>query len=164
MRILVVGSGGREHAICWAFARSRRISNLYCASGNPGIASVAECVPIRPDDVTSLAEFAQSNAIDLTLVGPEGPLALGIADEFARRGLAIIGPSREAAQLEASKSFAKDFMSRHGVPTARYITAHSPGFAALTLESGDFGGESSPVVVKADGLAAGKGGVVAQNR
>lgn len=164
MRVLVVGSGGREHAVCSAFARSPRVSALYCASGNAGISDIAKCVPIRPDDVSSLISFARENSIDLTFVGPEVPLALGITDEFEKQGLKIIGPSHAAAQLEASKSFAKDFMSRHGVPTARYITSHSPGFAALTLESGDFGGESAAVVVKADGLAAGKGVVVAANR
>jgi phosphoribosylamine---glycine ligase len=164
MRVLVVGSGGREHAICAAFARSTKVSALFCASGNAGIASVAQCVDIRPDDVTSLTDFAQQNAIDLTFVGPETLLALGITDEFEGRGLRIIGPCREAAQLEASKAFAKDFMARHGIPTARYITAHSPEFAASALESGDFGDELSPVVVKADGLAAGKGVVVAASR
>ncbi|HSU25976.1 MAG TPA: phosphoribosylamine--glycine ligase [Pyrinomonadaceae bacterium] len=164
MRILVIGSGGREHAICSTFARSPRVSKLFCANGNPGIAEVAECVPVASNDVPALVGFAAINSIDLAFVGPETPLALGVVDEFEKRGLPIIGPGREAAQLEASKSFAKDFMARHGVPTAKYITAHSPGFAALTLESGDFGGESSPVVVKADGLAAGKGVVVARNR
>jgi phosphoribosylamine--glycine ligase len=164
MNILVVGSGGREHAICHAFSKSSRVNKLYCANGNAGIASVAECVAIRPDDVQALADFASSNAIDITFVGGETSLALGIVDEFQRRGLQIIGPTREAAQLEASKAFAKDFMARYEIPTAKYAVAHSAGFATLMLESGDFGGESTPVVVKADGLAAGKGVVVAKNR
>ena len=125
---------------------------------------MAECVPIGTDDIHALAAFAVSNAIDLTFVGGEVPLALGIVDEFESQRLRVIGPGKAAAQLESSKAFAKDFMARHGVPTARYVIAHSAGFALLELESGDFGGQDSPVVVKADGLAAGKGVVVAQNR
>lgn len=164
MNVLVVGSGGREHALCYAFSKSSRVSKLYCANGNAGISSVAECIPIRPDDVRALAVFASANAIDLTFVGGETSLALGIVDEFLGRGLRIIGPTREAAQLEASKAFAKDFMARYEIPTAKYAVAHSAGFAKLVLESGDFGGESTPVVVKADGLAAGKGVVVAKTR
>lgn len=164
MKVLVVGSGGREHALCWSFKKSPKVTHLYCAPGNAGIAQIAECVPIAADDIGSLAEFAASKAVELTLVGPEVPLALGIVDEFESRGIAIIGPRKAAAQLEASKAFAKDFMARHGVPTAKYVTAHSAGFALLELESGDFGGEDNPVVVKADGLAAGKGVVVAANR
>lgn len=164
MNVLVIGSGGREHAICRSFRKSPKVERLFCANGNAGIAQIAECVNIMPDDVKSLADFAASNAVGLTFVGGEISLALGIVDEFKRRGLRILGPNREAAQLESSKSFAKDFMARHGVPTAKYVTAHSPGFAVLELESGDFGDESTPVVVKADGLAAGKGVVVAKNR
>jgi phosphoribosylamine--glycine ligase len=164
MKVLVVGSGGREHALCYAFSKSRRVEQLYCANGNAGIAAIAECVPIRPDDIRALANFASSSAIDLTFVGGETPLALGIVDEFKKHGLMIIGPDREAAQLESSKAFAKDFMARHEIPTAKYAIAHSAGFAKLMLESGDFGSESTPVVVKADGLAAGKGVVVAGSR
>ena len=164
MKVLVIGSGGREHAICAAFRNSARVESLFCANGNAGIAKVAECVAVKPDDIAGLAEFASQNAIDLTFVGGETPLALGVVDEFTSRGLAIIGPTREAARLETSKFFAKDFMARHGVPTAKYVTAHSPDFAVLELESGDFGRESKPVVVKADGLAAGKGVIVAKDR
>ncbi|MBV9216604.1 MAG: phosphoribosylamine--glycine ligase [Acidobacteria bacterium] len=164
MDVLVVGSGGREHALCRAFRRSPKAGKLYCASGNAGIAQDAECVAIAPDDIKALADFAQSRNIGLTFIGGEVPLALGVGDEFAARGLNAIAPSRDASQLESSKSFAKDFMARHGVPTPRYVTAHSPDFAILELESGDFGDESAPVVVKADGLAAGKGVVVAKNR
>lgn len=164
MKILVVGSGGREHALCWAFRMSARVKDLYCANGNAGIAQIAKCVPVRPDDIDGLLEFARTSTIDLTFVGGETSLALGIVDAFEAAGLRIVGPSKAAAELEASKSFAKDFMSRHGVPTAKYVTAHSPDFAILELESGDFGGENSPVVVKADGLAAGKGVVVATDR
>lgn len=164
MKVLVIGSGGREHAICLSFSKSARVTRLFCANGNAGIAELAECVPIRPDDIDDLVAFASAEAIDLTFVGGETPLARGIVDEFEARGLRIIGPGKGAAQLEASKSFAKDFMARHAVPTARFVTAHSPDFAVLELKSGDFGDESSPVVVKADGLAAGKGVVVAGNR
>jgi len=164
MKVLVVGSGGREHAVCYAFSKSPKVSKLYCADGNAGIASVAECVAIRPDDVQALAEFAVKQQIGLTFVGGEISLALGIADEFTSRGLRIVGPTREAAELESSKAFAKDFMARYEIPTARYAVAHSSGFATLMLESGDFGNETSPVVIKANGLAAGKGVVVAKNR
>lgn len=164
MKVLVIGSGGREHALCWAFRRSRKVDHVYCAPGNAGIAGIAEVVNIGSDDIASLADFASANAIELTFVGGETPLALGIVDLFESRGLRIIGPSKAAAQLESSKAFAKDFMARHGVPTAKYVIAHSPGFALLELESGDFGNDRNPVVVKADGLAAGKGVVVAANR
>jgi phosphoribosylamine-glycine ligase len=153
MKILVIGSGGREHAICSAFRKSARVTRLYCANGNAGIATIADCVSVMPDDVPSLAEFASTNAIDLTFVGGETSLALGVVDEFQRRGLRIIGPTQEAAQLESSKAYAKDFMARHGIPTAKYVIAHSPDFALLELESGDFGRADRPVVVKADGLA-----------
>ena len=164
MRILVVGSGGREHAICHAFARSTRVDQLFCAPGNAGIAQIAKCIPIKAEDVQALADFAQGEKIDLTFVGGEGPLALGIVDEFERRQLRIVGASQAAARLESSKAFAKDFMSRHGIPTALYRTAHSPAEAVEILESGHFGETNAPVVVKADGLAAGKGVVVARDR
>lgn len=164
MNILVIGSGGREHALCWKFKQSLHVEKLYCANGNAGIAQIAECVSIKPDEIVKLADFAAEKNIDLTFVGGETSLALGVVDEFETRGLKIVGPNRAAAQLESSKSFAKDFMARHGVPTAKYATAHSPATAVEILESGDFGDESTPVVVKADGLAAGKGVVVAKNR
>lgn len=164
MNVLVIGSGGREHALCWSFRKSARVKRLFCANGNAGIANVAECVPIKPDDVEGLADFADANEIDLTFVGGETPLALGAVDAFENRGLRIVGPVKEAAQLEASKAFAKDFMGRHGVPTAKYTVAHSADFAVLELESGDLGSPSSPVVIKADGLAAGKGVVIARDR
>jgi phosphoribosylamine--glycine ligase len=164
MKILVVGSGGREHALCRAFQKSRRVEKVFCANGNAGIAEIAELVEIKPDEIERLAAFAEEKAIDLTFVGGETPLALGIADEFGRRGLRIVGVSRKAAQLEASKSFAKDFMARHRIPTARYKTAFSTAEAREILESGFFGDKTAPAVVKADGLAAGKGVVVAANR
>jgi phosphoribosylamine--glycine ligase len=164
MNILVIGSGGREHAICWSFRKSPKVKRLYCANGNAGIAQVAECIAIDPGDIQGLVAFAAENGVDLTFVGGETPLALGIVDEFEARGLRIIGPGREAAKLESSKAFAKDFMARHGVPTANFTVAHTPEFAIDELESGDLGDPGTPVVVKADGPAAGKGVVVAQNR
>ncbi|MDQ2747252.1 MAG: phosphoribosylamine--glycine ligase, partial [Acidobacteriota bacterium] len=164
MKILVIGSGGREHALCRAFASSERVSKIYCADGNAGIAQIAECVSIKPHETGKLADFADENQIDLTFVGGEIALALGIVDEFEKRNLKIIGASGKAARLEASKSFAKDFMARHHIPTAAYQTANSPSAARQILQSGVFGDENAPVVVKADGLAAGKGVVVAANR
>ena len=164
MKILVIGSGGREHAICEAFRKSEKTTKIYCANGNAGIAEIAECPAIKPDNIRELADFAEQNSIDLTFVGGEISLALGVVDEFESRGLKIVGASRQAAQLEASKSFAKDFMRRHKIPTAAYKTAYSTTEAIEILEGGEFGGENSPVVIKADGLAAGKGVVVAQNR
>lgn len=164
MKVLVIGSGGREHAICHAFARSGRTSKIYCSNGNAGIAELAALVDIKPTEINSLADFASDHMIDLTFVGGETPLALGIVDEFEKRGLKIIGASKTAARLEASKSFAKDFMRRHNIPTADFHNANSAAEAINILESGRFGDESKPVVVKADGLAAGKGVVVAANR
>jgi phosphoribosylamine--glycine ligase len=164
MKILVVGGGGREHAICRAFKKSSKVTKIFCANGNAGIAEIAECLDIKPDEIERLASFASENEIDLTFVGGETALALGIVDEFENKGLKIIGANRQAAQLEASKAFAKDFMKRHEIPTAEYTIANSPEQAIQILQSGRFGDENSPVVVKADGLAAGKGVVVAQNR
>ncbi|CAN5473842.1 phosphoribosylamine--glycine ligase [soil metagenome] len=164
MKILVVGSGGREHALCWAFKQSEKTEKIFCANGNAGIAEIAECVNIKPDEIAELADFAETSQIDLTFVGGETSLALGIVDEFEKRGLKIIGASRQAAQLESSKSFAKDFMAKHNIPTAKYKTANSAEEAKEILQRGLFGDENAPVVVKADGLAAGKGVVVAQNR
>jgi phosphoribosylamine--glycine ligase len=160
MNILVVGSGGREHAICDTFARSERVSRLFCANGNAGIASIAVCVPIRPEEVERLADFAKENSIDLTFVGGESALALGIVDHFETRGMKILGPSKASARLEASKAFSKDFMARHGVPTANYFIADSIG-AAQTVLTDEF--RNDPVVIKADGLAAGKGVAVCSN-
>ncbi len=164
MKIMVIGSGGREHAICYAFAKSPRVTKIFCANGNAGIASIAELVDIKPDEIGRLADFAQSEAIDLTFVGGETSLALGVVDEIEARGLNIIGASKSAARLEASKAFAKDFMKRYGIPTADYVVAMSPAEAIELLETGRFGDASTPVVVKADGLAAGKGVVVARDR
>ena len=164
MKILVVGSGGREHALCWCLHKtSARPLQIFCAPGNAGIAEAAECVPISANDTNALAAFARQSAIDLTMIGPEAPLASGIVDFFAARGLQIVGPSAHAARLESSKGFAKEFMQRHGIPTARYRVAAAKE-AAEVIRSGEFGDENTPVVIKADGLAAGKGVYVANDR
>lgn len=165
MRVLVVGSGGREHALCWALQKtSEGRLEVFCAPGNAGIEQIAECVPIRVTDNDALASFAEQSKIDLTMVGPEGPLAAGIVDHFRRRGLRIVGPTQAAARLESSKAFAKDFMQRHAIPTARYRIVSSAEEGARILRAGEFGNDESPVVIKADGLAAGKGVFVAANR
>ena len=165
MRLLVIGSGGREHALIWALqATARQRLELFCAPGNAGIAQLAECAPIGANEISALARFAEESKIDLTMVGPEAPLAAGIVDEFERRGLPIVGAGREAARLESSKAFAKDFMRRHGIASARYRIASSADEAVTILQSGEFGSEDAPVVVKADGLAAGKGVIVSATR
>ncbi|NNE99648.1 MAG: phosphoribosylamine--glycine ligase [Pyrinomonadaceae bacterium] len=164
MKILVIGSGGREHAIIWAIKRSARTTEVFCANGNGGIAEIAECVDISPTDIGALSDFAFEKEIDLTFVGGENSLALGIVDDFERKGLRVIGASQKAARLESSKAFAKDFMARHDIPTAAYRVAGSSEEAIEYLHEGVFGDEGSPVVVKADGLAAGKGVVVANDR
>lgn len=164
MKILVVGSGGREHALVWALSKNETKPQIFCANGNAGIAQIAECVSISPTDINSLAQFAEEKKIDLTVVGPESSLAVGIADEFENRGLKIMGANMAAARLEASKAFAKDFMARHSIPTAAYKIANSADEAIEILNSEEFGNGNAPVVVKADGLAAGKGVVVARDR
>ena len=161
-RVLIVGSGGREHAIAWAIRNTGGPSvEIVCAPGNAGIGQVAQIVDISADDSAGLAAFAESQRIDLTFVGPEAPLAAGIVDLFTANQLRIVGPGSAAARLEASKIFAKDFMARHKVPTADYRVAESAEEAVKHLKSGAFGAANSPVVIKADGLAAGKGVVVA---
>lgn len=165
MKLLVVGSGGREHAILATLKRTSTVPlELYCAPGNAGIAAIAECVPLSASDHVSLINFAKANNIEMTIVGPEGPLAEGIVDDFERSGLHIVGPNLAASRLESSKAFAKDFMRRHQIPTAEYYVANSAGEALEILGSGKFGARDAPVVVKADGLAAGKGVVVASSR
>lgn len=159
MKILVIGSGGREHAIIWAFKQSKQKTEIFCANGNAGISALATCINIKPDEIEKLADFAQNEQIDLTFVGGETSLALGIVDEFEERGLKIIGASKKAAQLEASKAFAKDFMAYHNIPTAKYRVALSTDEAKDLLNEFD-----ESVVVKADGLAAGKGVVVCQSK
>jgi phosphoribosylamine--glycine ligase len=156
LKVLVIGSGGREHALAWKIAGSPRVRKLYCAPGNAGIASQAECVDLPADDIPALLGFAMTNAIDLTVVGPEAPLAAGIVDEFAAADLRIFGPTRAAAQIEASKSFCKQLLERWKIPTAKFDVF---GDAAAAKRHVDQHG--APIVVKADGLAAGKGVVVA---
>lgn len=161
MNVLVVGSGAREHALAWALRRSPSVRMLLAAPGNPGMASLAECVPVKAGDLDGLLALALERKVDLTVVGPEQPLAAGIADRFAEAGLAVFGPTRAAAELEWSKAFAKEFMLRHGIPTAGSRTfrlgerdAAEAHLAACPL----------PVVLKADGLAAGKGVLICQTR
>ena len=148
----MVGGGAREHALAWKLSRAAGVDELYAAPGNPGMAGMATCVPIAADAMVELAEFAASLHIDLTVVGPELPLVLGIADEFARRGLLLVGPSRAAAEVEGSKVFTKEFCVRHGIPTARSRVVRSRDEAAAAVKE-----LKVPVVFKADGLAAGKG-------
>jgi len=158
IRVLVVGGGGREHAIVWKLHRSTRVDEIICAPGNPGIAKIAECVDIPVTDLPALVDLARSGAVDLVVVGPEDPLANGLADMIEDAGIPVVGPRAAAARLESSKSFAKEIMEAAGVPTARSITVtdHDAGIAAIQ----EIGG-GGPVVVKADGLTAGKGVVVA---
>jgi len=159
MKVLVIGGGGREHALVWKLAQSPRIQKLYCAPGNGGIALDAECAPADPKSVDSLVALAKTLQPDLTVVGPELPLTLGVVDEFQRRGWPIFGPTRAAAQLESSKSFAKEFMQRHHIPTAHYAICKSVDEVRATLTH-----FHTPIVVKADGLAAGKGVVIAKSK
>ena len=158
MRVLIAGGGGREHALAWRLARDPGVSALICAPGNAGIANLARLVAIDPADPGALLALAAREAVDLTVIGPELPLDRGVVDRFRDAGRRIFGPPRAAAQLECSKVFAKGFMARHGIPTARYRVVESAADARAVIASGEFG---FPVVLKADGLAAGKGVVVA---
>jgi len=161
-KVLIIGSGGREHAITWALRHTATNPiEIFCVPGNAGIAQLAHVSDVSVDDSAALAEFAESQQVDLTFVGPEAPLAAGIVDLFNERALRIVGPTAGAARLEGSKIFAKDFMARQRIPTAVYRVAESPEQALDHLKSGEFGSAQSPVVIKADGLAAGKGVVVA---
>jgi phosphoribosylamine--glycine ligase len=159
MKVLVVGSGGREHAIVWKLAQSPRQPRLFCAPGNAGIATLATCVPLKADDIAGVKAFVQREGIDLTVVGPEAPLALGIADEFRKAKLKIFGPTQNAARLEASKIFSKAIMAKAGVRTARAKDFDRPAEALAYVENHEL-----PVVIKADGLAQGKGVLIATTR
>jgi phosphoribosylamine--glycine ligase len=152
MKVLVVGGGGREHSLVWKIGQSPMVSKLFCAPGNAGIAQTAECVDIPATDLEGLASFAEGNGVDLTVVGPELPLVMGIVDRFEERGLRIFGPHREAAEIEGSKVFCKDLLGKYGVPTAEYRVFDDHDEAAAYVDS-----VGAPIVVKADGLAAGKG-------
>ena len=159
LRILVVGSGGREHTLVWKLAQSPRAEKIYCAPGNAGIARQAECVPISVLDATALADFAAEQKIDLTVVGPEAPLAAGVVDVFKERGLRVFGPERKAAVLESSKVWSKSFFARHDLPTGFFASFDVAADAIGYLDT-----QTYPVAVKADGLAAGKGVTIAQTR
>jgi phosphoribosylamine--glycine ligase len=156
MKVLVVGGGGREHALVWKIAQSPLVTLIYCAPGNPGIAGLAECVHIAADEIDVLLDFARAEAIDLTVVGPEVPLTLGIVDRFQAAGLEIFGPNQAAARIEGSKSFSKDLMAKYAIPTAAYQTFTDRDAAVAHIKD-----QGAPIVVKADGLAAGKGVIVA---
>lgn len=156
MKILVVGRGGREHAIVWSLAQSMDAELIYCAPGNAGIAQIAECVPLEETDVEGLSAFVEENGIDLTVVGPEDALAAGIVDHFEAKGLKVFGPTRDAAMIESSKSYAKDLMKKYNIPTAVYEVFDEAGTALDYVRR-----QGVPIVVKGDGLAAGKGVVVA---
>jgi phosphoribosylamine---glycine ligase len=159
MKVLVIGGGGREHALVWAIARSPRVKEVVCAPGNGGIAALARCVPVNQKDLDDLVRVAIAEQPDLTVVGPEVPLSVGLVDELTRRGMRVFGPTRRAAMLETSKVFAKEFMQRHHLPTAHYAVCSSadelPGALAHF---------HAPIVVKADGLAAGKGVVICESK
>ncbi|HWP64921.1 MAG TPA: phosphoribosylamine--glycine ligase [Candidatus Limnocylindria bacterium] len=157
MRILVVGGGGREHALAWALARSPRTERVLCAPGNAGIAAVADCRPVAADDLAGLVRLARDERVELVVVGPELPLTKGLVDRLANAGIAAFGPSAAAARLEGSKVYTKDFLRRHGIPTAAYEAFHDPDAAERFVRA-----LGAPLVVKADGLAAGKGVYVCQ--
>ncbi|MGB9826495.1 MAG: phosphoribosylamine--glycine ligase, partial [Desulfofundulus sp.] len=155
MKVLVVGGGGREHALVWKLKQSPRVKEIFCAPGNAGIASHARCIPIGAEDISGLLAFARREKIDLTVVGPEGPLTMGIVDSFNEAGLAIFGPTARAAAIEGSKVLAKEIMARYGIPTARFAAFSDAGEASAYIRK-----LNAPCVVKADGLAAGKGVIV----
>src|ERR1035437_1616619 len=159
MKVLVIGGGGREHALVWAIARSPRVREVVCAPGNGGIAALARCVAVNQKDLDDLVRVAVAEQPDLTVVGPEVPLSLGLVDELSRRGMRVFGPTRRAAILETSKVFAKEFMQRHHLPTAHYAVCSSA--AELPEALAHF---HAPIVVKADGLAAGKGVVICESK
>ncbi|HBH2683391.1 TPA: phosphoribosylamine--glycine ligase [Clostridioides difficile] len=159
MKILVVGGGGREHAICWKLSKEKNVEKVYCAPGNAGITNVAECVNIGDTNIEELLKFAKENEIGLTIVGPEVPLVMGIVDEFEKEGLRVFGPNKKCAQLEGSKAFSKEFMIKHNIPTAKYKEYTNLEEAISEIDSFGY-----PVVIKADGLAAGKGVVIPENR
>ena len=159
MKVLVVGGGGREHAICWKISKSSKVSKIYCAPGNAGIAEVAECVNIKAMEFDNLAAFAKDNQIDLTVVGMDDPLVGGIVDVFEAEGLRVFGPRKNAAILEGSKAFSKDLMKKYHIPTAAYETFTSPEEAKKYLETSKY-----PIVLKADGLALGKGVLICETK
>jgi len=158
MKVLIVGGGGREHALAWKIAQSPRVSKIYCAPGNGGIASLAQCVPIKAMDIDGITSFAKSERIDLVVVAPDDPLAAGMVDALEKEGVRAFGPVRKAAIIESSKSFSKELMKKYGIPTADYRVFDDADAAVAYLESARY-----PIVVKADGLALGKGVIIAQS-
>ncbi len=161
MKILVIGGGAREHALAWKLSRETAVSNVVCSPGNPGIESVANVLPVDVASPEAILRLAQTEAIDLTVIGPEMPLSQGVVDHLQAAGRLVLGPTKAAAALESSKAFAKDFMARHGVPTARFVVCDTAEAALSVIRRGELG---LPLVVKADGLAAGKGVVIAEDR
>ena len=159
MKVLIVGGGGREHAIAWKVSQSPRVDKLYCAPGNAGIAEVAECVSIGVMEFEKLADFAEEKKIDLTVIGPDDPLVGGVVDVFEKRGLRVFGPRKNAAIIEGSKAFSKDLMKKYGIPTATYETFSDPKAAEEYLETSSY-----PIVLKADGLALGKGVLICNTK
>ena len=161
MNILLIGSGGREHALAWKLAQSSKVEKIYAAPGNPGIAMLDKCVCIEldMDNLEGIADYAEDHSIDLTVVGPEAPLVAGLADVFNLRGLPVFGPSKSAAQLEGSKAFSKELMAKYNIPTAFFKVCEDIETAKAYVED-----QGAPIVVKADGLAAGKGVVVAMTK
>jgi phosphoribosylamine--glycine ligase len=155
MKVLVVGGGGREHALVWKIAQSPKVSQIFCAPGNAGIAKLAQCVPIGAEEIVALADFAQREEIDLTVVGPEAPLCAGIVDEFQRRGLRIFGPTKSAAEIEGSKVFCRQLLAKWRIPSPKFAAFDDPNEAKSYIRR-----QGAPIVVKADGLAAGKGSIV----
>ena len=161
MKVLVVGNGGREHALVWKIRQSPLVGDVFCAPGNAGIAGLADCVPIDTSNIVEVADFAQTVKADLTVVGPELPMVLGIADEFSKRGMSIFCPSRAAAEIEGSKAYARDFMDKHKIPSPRYRICPTEEAAQAFIKEAPF---KYPFVVKADGLAQGKGTLIVQDK
>ena len=158
MKILVVGGGGREHALVWKISHSPKVKKIYCAPGNGGISELAECVDIAAANVTELVEFAKNHSIDLTVVAPEDPLAMGMADAMQKAGLRVFGPAKDAAAIESSKVFAKNLMKKYGIPTAEYRVFEEYNEAVEYVKKARY-----PIVIKAEGLALGKGVIIVKN-
>ena len=158
MKILVIGGGGREHAIVWKLAQSKYKPHLFCAPGNAGIASLAECVSIKATDIEGIVDFCKNKSIDLVFVAPDDPLAMGLVDTLDKNGIRAFGPTAKAAEIEASKVFSKDLMTRYGIPTAKYKVFSEQREAFIYIDS-----LTPPIVVKADGLALGKGVIIAES-
>ena len=155
MKVLVIGNGGREHTLVWKISQSPKVSQIYCAPGNAGIASLAECIDIKADNIQELLDFSIDNSIDLTVVGPELPLSLGLVNRFEKEGLRVFGPGKMAAQIEASKSFSRYIMEKYNIPIAR-----GESFDDFDKANSYIRSQETPIVVKADGLAAGKGVII----